>query len=596
MTDSASIDLADSRTLVARAEAGFLGDDERPQFAWLHRPAGGNATVALVIVPPFGYEAICSKRALRHLAEDAARAGLLALRFDPDGTGNSAGNDLDDDRLRAWINSVHRACELAHGEGAQRIVLAGVRFGAMLATLAAAERNDVSGLIAIAGVTSGKAYMRECRMLQISLNLAPAFGAQTEATSQSVHEVVGFALSAETRTALAAIDLCAGQSQPAPRVLLIERNDMPQNKAWAEQLASLGVAVEATQLPGYAEMMLDPHHAAIPQAMLDAAIAFAVATAHSTPASPAAPTASASLRTRVDMPFEGAVLREEVVVLDQHMTGIATYPRSAIEHAVILLNAGAIGMAGPNRLYVELARRLASRGDLVLRFDLSGIADSATPSAEIENTVYSGNAIAEVAMAVAWAQRVGARFVSVAGLCSGAYHALRAALAGQPIDRIVVINPLTFHYRPGMPLDYSAARVTEDVRRYARSVKRTDSWKKLLHGEVNVLHLARNLLLRGRMVLWNKLRDISRGLPIRLGDDLGRDLLDVAQRGVIMRFVFSASDPGHAMLREQGGSVVEQLMVRGELGITIIDGADHTFTARWTHEPMLTAVAGALDR
>ena len=47
---------------------------------------------------------------------------------------------------------------------------------------------------------------------------------------------------------------------------------------------------------------------------------------------------------------------------------------------VVLLNAGIIHRIGPNRLYVQLARRLASRGHAVLRFDLAGIGDSEPPS------------------------------------------------------------------------------------------------------------------------------------------------------------------------------------------------------------------------
>jgi len=56
--------------VTTRPEAGYVG--ARPRFVWLHRPVA-TPRGAIVIVPPFGYEAVCAHRALRHLAEAAAR-------------------------------------------------------------------------------------------------------------------------------------------------------------------------------------------------------------------------------------------------------------------------------------------------------------------------------------------------------------------------------------------------------------------------------------------------------------------------------------------------------------------------------------------
>src|SRR5207245_1595647 len=74
------------------------------------------APLGLVLCNPFGYEAICAHRTLRHFAEAAADAGIPALRFDYDGTGDSVGEDLEPDRLSAWIASVHRAAETLRRE------------------------------------------------------------------------------------------------------------------------------------------------------------------------------------------------------------------------------------------------------------------------------------------------------------------------------------------------------------------------------------------------------------------------------------------------------------------------------------------------
>ena len=69
----------------------------------LHTPTGEARDLCTVICPvPFGYENICSHRALRVLADHLARAGIASLRFDFPGTGDSDGvHDVD-----AWIAAV----------------------------------------------------------------------------------------------------------------------------------------------------------------------------------------------------------------------------------------------------------------------------------------------------------------------------------------------------------------------------------------------------------------------------------------------------------------------------------------------------------
>jgi pimeloyl-ACP methyl ester carboxylesterase len=560
---------------IARPEGVFFGDGSRPRFGWVHRPAIASG-VGLVIVPPFGYEAICAHRSLKHLAEAAAKAGAVAVRFDLDGTGDSAGDDLDPGRLDAWLASIADACALARDSGATRLVLAGVRLGATLATLAAAARGDVVGLVAIAAVPSGKALVREGRALQMQLELAPA-PSSVAVPPEDVHEQVGFALTAETRAALSKIDLVKA-GKPAPHVLVIDRDDLPPNEKWLEALRASGAEVEHARLPGYVEMVLDPHRAVVPQAMIDAAVAF-------TAARTGDPLAGESLAgsAHAELPIDDTSVTEELVHIDAQLVGMCSRMRAEPVRGIVLLNAGAVPRVGPNRLHVPLARRLAARGALVLRVDLSGIGDSAPRPGCPENVVYSEQAVRDVAAAVAWVRRQGAPQVAVVGLCSGAYHAFKAAVAGEPIDTVVPINPLTFFYHPGMPLDFAAFRVTEAAQRYQKSVRSAASWKKLLRGDVDLRRVARIVAERARSMAEHRLRDVLRQLRVPLRDDLGSEILALARRGVAMRFIFAGGDPGRAMLLEQGGSAVDRVT-----SVEVIEGPDHTFTPRWSH-PLLEA-------
>jgi pimeloyl-ACP methyl ester carboxylesterase len=320
--------------------------------------------------------------------------------------------------------------------------------------------------------------------------------------------------------------------------------------------------------------------------IVEAAVAFAAA--RPALASPP-PTAELTIGPRAELPIDGTSVTEDVVWLDRELVGICSRMRAEPLRGVILLNAGAVPRVGPNRLHVPLARRLAARGDLVLRLDLSGIGDSpARPGAD-ENVVYSDHAIRDVGIAVDWVRRQGAREVAVVGLCSGAYHAFKAAVAGQPIDAVVPINPLTFFWVPGMPLDFAAFRVTEAAQRYGKNVRSAESWKKLLRGGVDLKRVARVVYERGRSLALHRARDVLRRLRVPLHNDLGSEIEQLARRGVAMNFIFAAGDPGQAMLDEQGGGSVKRVT-----SIAVIDGPDHTFTPRWSHPLLEAAIVRAI--
>jgi hypothetical protein len=284
---------------------------------------------------------------------------------------------------------------------------------------------------------------------------------------------------------------------------------------------------------------------------------------------------------------------EDLVRLDDDLVAIVARGTLTTGGAVILINAGAIHRVGPNRLYVALARDLAARGDLVVRLDLSGIGDSRPRGRQPDNVVYSPHAVDDVGVAVAWCRRQGATRIAVAGLCSGAYHSLKAAVAGHPIDVVVPINPLTFFWKPGMPLDFTAFK---DAARYQKSVTSAKSWKKLLTGRVDLRRVAGVVATRARSMIEHRAREIARELRLPLTDDLASELAALGRRNVHMNFVFSAADPGRPMLVEQGGRTVERLQRSRKLSLDIIERTDHTFTARWAHPRLLDAIGRAIDR
>ncbi|WP_440224176.1 hypothetical protein ACQQ2N_02915 [Dokdonella sp. MW10] len=574
---------------VPEAQPVWLGDDTRATFAWLHRPAVAGDT-ALVIVPPFGYEAICAHRTLRRLAELAAESGLLALRVDPDGTGDSAGDDLDDARIDAWVASVGKGCDRARAEGATRLVLAGLRLGAAWAVLAARLRDDVVGLVAIAPVVQGKRFLRESRMLQRALGLPLAAPREGE----PLGELIGFAITPDTHAALERLDLAALPAPaPAPDVLVLERADLAASTAWPVQLGVLGAHVEQRVFDGYTEMMLDPHRSTVPERLLDAVVAFARKgmTVHDErSAHDGAPVCRESTGARID------ALREAPVTLASGARGVATLPAATPRAALVLLNAGATPRIGPNRLHVRLARQLASRGTLVLRIDLRGLGDSPPADGVEAGTVYPGvAATADVAAAVAMARGLGAPHVTVAGVCAGAFHALQAAFDGTPFDAVIAINPLTFRPIAGMPPPLPVARVIGEAARYRALLRTWSGWRKLLRGRVDVVAALRVVARRASMLARARGVGLLRLLHVPMRHDLAGDLRALVRRGVRVDFLFAEGDPGHDLLSEQGGRMVAALVARGAIGVALFEGSDHTFTPRASQDALVAAMVGLVE-
>ncbi|HWU76408.1 MAG TPA: alpha/beta hydrolase [Rhodanobacter sp.] len=565
----------------AAVESLYLGSEGRFWFVSLHRASPAADTgIGLVIVPPFGFEAVCAHRALRHMAEDAAIAGVSAVRIDLDGTGDSSGDDLEPERLAHWIASIDAAADFLRANGATRVVLAGVRLGALLAILCATGRRDVAGVVAIAPVVSGRRWLREMRVLQLALDLAPT--PSERVLVDEVQEVIGFALTAQTRDAVTRIDLEKLAQLPAPSVLIIDRHDLPAATRWAAHLRELGVTVEYEKLPGYTEMMLDPHRTEVPVEIINATIAFAAMrpaldVVHSAPDSAA--------YSRVQM---GSVL-EQVVVMNNDLRAIVTQPAEARPRsALVFLNAGGVRRIGPNRLHVPLARRIADEfAMMVLRVDLSGLGDSPSRDGTPENMVYHEHAIDDIQTIVAWIHQQGIADVYLAGLCSGGYYALEAAHVGRPLRGVIVINPGA----PGVPDDLSPYQAVADAARYRKMMRSPRGWSQVFAKMVDPNALRRlitTVIKRTCSSASVIVGSVLRRVGVSLKSDSGTRLAALCGRGVAITFVFCADEPGLVVLRERAGSVLLKMQRDDAISLRVLDGIDHTFTPLWSH-PVLTA-------
>lgn len=576
----------------ATATPVYFGPPERPLFGWLHRPPETTADVGLVICAPFGYEAVCTHRTLRHLAIGAALAGVATLRFDYDGDGDSAGSQSDPGRLASWVNSVREAVvELQRQTGVQRICLLGVRLGALLALLAADGLVEICACAAIAPVISGRAYLRELR----ALSMARAQSTPPGTAEPGALEVAGFVLTDETREALSGIDLAQLGATPLRSALILDRDDIAASGTLTQRLESLGVEVTTEKFTGYVQMMLDAHESEVPSQMLERAIQWISRLATFVQREAGSNTVlepRSTARMLATSDLNSPIIRESAMSLgDGPMFCILCEPHQAtvpVRGVLLLLNSGAVHHIGPNRMFVEFSRIFAGEGFAVLRLDLSGIGDSFPRPGKPDNEVYGSSALEDVAAAVRFLrERFDGADIHCIGICSGAYHGLKAAAQGQPLRSVTVINPLTFFWEPGMSLGQPAYQLTAEAIRYRQTALKLGSWLKVLRGRVNSTAALKVILRRAAHRLHDQRRELCRWLRLPLKNDLAAELRIIAKHHTMIFFVFSASDPGLAMLHEQGGGLVKRLQVQGRLCIDVIDHADHTFTARWAQRSLL---------
>ena len=523
------------------------------------------------------------------------------MRFDYAGSGDSADIDPASSQIELWTRDVLSAVsELRRRTGAADVYLLGIRLGALLAVLAAAKsRPSIKGLVLVAPVISGPRYLRELRTAQLAASLAvnspepaPAGGDDQDEQAAQTVEFSGYSLSSATIAELSRIDLAGQVQSPVSEILVLDREDLPAARAWVQALSTVGLRVQYHALPGFVQMALTaPQFTVIPHAILDSLSDWC--RRHARPVSdvPAAPVAQhgsgemdpqhAVLSLPGDLPSEPAPAERPVLFgSETRLFGILTEPRPGEirRRAVLLLNAGADYHIGASRMYVSLARRLARRGYFVLRMDLAGLGDSETRPGRPENEVFPPAALEDIRDAIELMRsRHGTWDITLAGLCSGAYHALRAAVAGLPVSRILMVNPQNFFWKEGMTLDeLQIAEIVRNPAVYRERVLSATAWRRLLSGEVNIWRIVKIYVHRSLLALESTLRDCARYAHIRLPRDLGRELEEVAARGVRIVFIFSRGDPGIDLLRLQGGSVVKRLGDRCR--VHIVDRADHNLS------------------
>ncbi|MGF6779637.1 serine aminopeptidase domain-containing protein [Paraburkholderia sp. GAS334] len=463
-------------------------------FGWLHP---GHGDRAVVLCNPLGHEAMWLHQTIRQLAEKLSERGVTTLRFDYLGTGDSA--DLDG-LLRPddWAGEVLQAVAYVKSvTGVERVSLAGFRFGALVAALAA-ERSEIESVAMIAPVVSMRGFMREMSILhQTWLQKAQITAADLH-TPADAFDLLGHRYSAEAMETLGKLDLRQSRHAPASRVLLVHSGQRDGCDALAAHFEACGARVDAAPFEDFLETFQPGWQTELPKTVLKSATDWLAADTALLPhagtldgdASPSIVTSSA-----IECPVQFDDGRLFGVLCEPASKGM---PRNTTP-VLLIANTAGTHHVGDGRFSVELARQLALLGYASLRMDADGIGDSqgAAVPRSIGSLPLDGIA-ADLSRAADWLAGHGYRDVAVFGICAGGYAALRAAQSNPTIRALILVNPVGFLFPDGCSMRAAANLQSGSPRAHLRSMVRAGKWAQVMRGQVRLAPVLRTMWRHAR--------------------------------------------------------------------------------------------------
>lgn len=275
-------------------------------------------------------------------------------------------------------------------------------------------------------------------------------------------------------------------------------------------------------------------------------------------------------------------MKDEALLIGDRQSLVGVYTEAVAEHgtrdegaAVVMLNAGLVHHAGPQRLHVKLARALAAKGVSTLRADFSGIGDSPVR----EDDLSADEAVVqEQREMIDELARRGHRRVILFGICSGAKNALKAAAGDERIKALILVNQAVNEVDPGTALNMSMQYYLK------RSLWNPRAWWNLVTGRVNYRNLATSIAgaLRGKASGSGRTEDADAVLSL-----FQREMRPALDRRLRSLIVLSDRDARHANL------IVNNLeaVADGDLiRIVTYPEADHVFTDLSDQEALINQV------
>jgi alpha-beta hydrolase superfamily lysophospholipase len=502
--------------------------------------------------------------------------------------------------------------------GAKRVAVIGLGLGGVMACRAALQGAPIDELILWSVPGRARKLVRELRTFSAfevaNMPDANAPGPSADPAADGTLVANGYLLSAETVLALERLDLqkVEPSALQTRRALLLGRDGLKVDKALPEVLEQAGVAVTVADGPGYGAMTVEPQDARPPIEVFELVSSWLSEGEGEGEHQPGegepwlqglAASAAASEPIEHDeilLDCLGVTLRERPVSIDGpdgRLFGVLTEPLGARQElTALLLNAGPQRRTGPNRMWVEIARRWAASGVCTLRLDLAGIGDSDGDGAALARvTEFYKQAYVEQARAaleMLGERGLPERFV-VLGLCAGCYWAANAALEDERVAAVIMLNPRTLVFDEWR----HALRRTRHLR---ERMLRPSTWRKVLSGDIRLakhLETARTLIGRAastpRRAHGLATSEHKQGTASEPLEGLFDALRDREQRALLL---FTGEEVLHKELGRNG--MLDQLADRWpniELALRGTSVDTHTLTPLWLQRQVHTLLDRVLE-
>ncbi len=226
--------------------ARYFGPDQR-LLGIFDKPETASKC-GVVLCYPQGADYESAFRSFRILGTRLARAGFHVLRFDYSGTGDSWG-EIGDASLDLWIqDTVAAVRELRVSHRLQHVSLVGLRLGATLAALAAADCEEVERLVLWEPVVEGRDYLRSLASLHEEWIAGEHRSGRGKRAAAD--DLLGYPLTPGLIKELDNLRLSSLTKLPAPHVYVVSHEQSAARNELVASLRSKGADIDEQLIDG----------------------------------------------------------------------------------------------------------------------------------------------------------------------------------------------------------------------------------------------------------------------------------------------------------------------------------------------------------